>query len=148
MRKPANPIRVSHYAGMGKIIVAWARVEAHVITALESMLKIRRADALVIFWHMPHKERVARFGSLLSMDHNDKNGPIRKEFDTLVRRIEAAYAVRNTVAHGLVKFTGKGLAPDEFTPQRFESEAKKIDRLGADFREFFKTNYKAKFVYK
>ena len=169
MRRRANPIRAAHYAGMGKIIVAWARLEAHVITALGSMLKIRRADALIVFWHMSHKERIARLGSLFSMDHSDKNDPIRKEFDTLIRRIEAGYGVRNTVAHGVwskgqaaksikpfeiqargseVKFTGKGLAPDEFTPQRFENEAKKIDRLGADFRQFFRTHYNTDFVRK
>jgi hypothetical protein len=169
MPKKRNPIIAAHYVGIGKVIVAWARLEAHLITALEAVLKLRKADALVVFWHMAHKERAARLSSLFYLDHGDKNDPIRKEFETLTKRMEVAYAIRNMVAHGVwfkgsipksikpfvlqargtdVKFTGKGLNPEEFLPERLVKEAQKVDRLAADFREFFRAHYKTKFVYK
>ncbi len=139
------------------------------IRALESVLEIDRTDALVLFWHTPHRERIGRLQSLISLDHDDKQSALRVEFDTLLKRVDAAYEIRNTVGHGVwfkgsapntiksfqmrarsadVKFTGRGLPPIEFTPERLVAESRKIDRLAADFREFFKTNFGARFVYK
>jgi len=169
MPKKRNPIFAAHFTGIGRIIVAWARLELHVIRALEAILKIQRADALVVFWHMAHKERAARLSSLFYLDHDDKNDPIRREFETIIKRMETAHLVRNMIAHGVwfkgsgpksikpfvlqargsdVKFTGKGLTPEEFIPERLTKEAEKIDRLAADFREFFRVHYKARFVSK
>lgn len=159
---PKKIITARHYKGIGEVMVTWARLEAYMIEALASLMQTNLPNALVVFWHMSFKERKARLSSLVYLDHHDENSKIRKDFDTLYRRLEAAESVRNAVAHGLwfkgktpqsiapliirakggpVKITGPSLPADNYTAERLHQEAQKIDRLTEDFKQFFSAHF-------
>lgn len=118
---------------------------------------------------MSFKERKARLMNLVYLEHGDPNKNPRKEFDTIIKRLETAEEIRNICAHCVwfkgttplsimplrvkvggapIKVTGSGLPEEYFTPQRFHNEAQKIDRLSEDFKDFFASNYGATFPHK
>jgi hypothetical protein len=168
MTKPLV-ISDAHYEAIGRVVVTWARLESHMIRALEAVLQIHFADAAAVFWHMPYQERRARLINLVYLEHTDKNNLVRREFDELIKRMDRAVDVRNIAAHCVwfrgkeagalkpfvirvkgadFKYTGRGIEEIEFTAERLRKEAEKIARLAEDFKDFFAAKFKARFVHK
>lgn len=162
-------LTAKHYEAIGEVIVTWARLESHMIRVLQALLKAHFADAVAVFWHMQYRERKNRLVNLVYLNHEDKNDPIRKEFDTLMKRMDSAYDARNVAAHSVwfkgrapdaikpliiqakgadLRWTGRGLPPTEYTAVRLHKEAEKISRLAEDFKDFFSTHFNARFVHK
>jgi hypothetical protein len=90
-----------HKTAIGELVVIWAQLELHVIKGLSRQLNAGIARTAIVFWHMSHKERMTRLATLFYLDHPDKNSVIRKEFDTLLRRIALAYDIRNMLVHSI-----------------------------------------------
>jgi len=150
-------ITAAHKQGIGEVVATWALLETQIIKILQNVLDTEISKAAIIFWHMSHKERMIRLQALVYNSVPNANDPIRREFDTLYKRIDTAYQMRNAVAHSLwtkgkeaaaispfifqakgdIKFTGRGIPEVEFTPERLNKEAQKIDRLFLDIRDFF-----------
>ena len=155
-----------HYQGIGEVVVVWAKLEAHVVRALRSLTRMTFKEALIVYWQMGHRERVAVLRGLVCAKYADKNAPLRKAFDSLTTRLESAYSVRNTAAHSI---WFPGLQPDEISPFDFDAkglkvsgrdknrksfksayfhkEALGIDRLAEDFKHFFSTHFRVSFIH-
>ena len=157
-----------HYQGIGKVIVVWARVEAHIVKALRALTRMSFKEALVVYWQMGHRERVTVLRGLVYAKHPDKNDKLRKDFDVLAARLEAAYSFRNTAAHSI---WFPGLKPDEISPfdfdakgsnlkltgreskrislssEKFHKEAQVVDRLAEDLKHFFSSHFGVRFIH-
>jgi hypothetical protein len=157
-----------HYQGIGEVVVVWAKLEAHVVRVLRSLTRMTFKEALVVYWQMGHRERVAVLRGLVCAKYVDKNDPLRKAFDVLTKRLEMAYSVRNTAAHSI---WFPGFPPDEISPfdfdakslkvslkkdpnrksfksAHFHKEALVIDRLAEDFKHFFSAHFRVSFIHK
>ena len=156
-----------HYQGIGEVVVVWARLEAHVVRVLRSLTRMTFKEALIVYWQMGHRERVAVLRGLVCAKYTDKNDPLRKAFDVLTKRLELAYSVRNTAAHSIwfpgfppdeispFDFDAKGLKVSRKDPNRksfksahFHKEALVIDRLAEDFKHFFSAHFRVSFIHK
>ncbi len=160
-----------HYKAIGEVVVTWARLENHTVRALQALLTIDFNSALAVFWHMQYKERRNRLVNLVYLRYKDKNNRVRKEFDTLIKRMDFAYGIRNEMAHCVwfrgkehnsikpfivqakgadLQYTGRSrsLRSVEYTAERIHKEAEKISRLAEDFKDFFSRHLKARFVHK
>jgi len=163
---PHPYVTPKHYEGIGQVVVEWARLETAMIRVFGKLLNGNAAEAIVIFWHMAYRDRRDRLINLVLLNHEDPNTALRKEFDTLMTRMEAAYQIRNTAAHSVwtkgkgpdtisptvikakgapLKISGHNIDKEDFSARRFQKEAEKIERLGKDFREFFSANFGVEF---
>jgi hypothetical protein len=97
--KSARLITPEHLQGIGEIIVVWARLEAHMLRALRALLKIKWSNALSLFWHTDYQHRRDRIINLVYIRYRQKDAAPRREFDTIVKRLDAAHKIRNIVAH-------------------------------------------------
>jgi hypothetical protein len=166
MAKPAK-LTAKHYKGIGEVVYEWAKLEYMTVRALATLLDTGLVNSVAVFWHMSFKERKARLTNLICVVQEDENSAIRKDFDTLGKRLDTAESIRNTVAHsvwktngkkgviipivisvkgGPMKITGRNIKDDEFTSERLKGEAAKIRRLFEDFKHFFKTYYPDTFL--
>ena len=88
-----------------------------------------------------------------------------KKFVSILNRLDEAYEFRNLVAHsiwkkgkartiipivikakgGTIKISASNLKEETISASRLVDEAEKIDRLQADFGEFFRSNFGFKF---
>jgi hypothetical protein len=158
-----------HYKAIGEVVVTWARLENHTVRALQALLQTDFNSALAVFWHMQYRERRNRLANLVYLRYTDKNNRVRQEFDTLIKRMDVAYGIRNEMAHSVwfrgkelksikpfivqakgtdLQYTGRSLRSVEYTAERIHKEAEKISRLAEDFKDFFSKHLKARFVHK
>lgn len=127
---------------------------------IAAVLEISISKALIMFWHSGYNDRRDRLVNLIELTailSEEK----QKEFDCLITRLNAGYKMRNTVAHsvwgegekpnsikphtiiargGKIKLSGFNLAEELFTPERFEQESQKIQRIGQDLIQFAADN--------
>jgi hypothetical protein len=160
--KRAEIITPQHTEGIGEVMVSWAILEYQVLKAFRGLLGPGRSETMVLFWHMSFKERTARLGALVGLQHEDANDAVRREFDTLLTRMQFMEEIRNIVAHSTwakgtkpdaitpfllkaksaaIKFSGKGMKMEQFTPERLLNESKKIERLAQDVKHFFAAHF-------
>lgn len=163
----AAKLSVKHYTGIGRVAVEWAKLEYLTVRALATLLDIKLADSVAVFWHMSFKERKTRLANLICLIQENENDNFRKEFDTLNKRIDAAETIRNIVVHsvwvptdkkgvfaplimsakgGPIKVSGHNLKWDNFDSTRLKGEAEKISRLLLDFKGFFSAHYPDTFL--
>lgn len=90
-------ITEQHYAGIGRVLATWARLEQAMIVALGVLLGADKALAIVAFWHSGYGDKRDRLGALCGLTDLDKKQ--LKEFDCLITRMNAANDIRNTLAH-------------------------------------------------
>jgi len=136
------------------------------LRALAALLDKRIADIVALFWHTDFNHRRDRLLNLLILNEK-KYEEVKTELDTLIKRLNLAYEMRNIAAHCtwrkgrkpdsispvIIKFKGsypkmaeQGLPVREYTAEILISEAKKIQRLSADFCAFFMANFGAEFA--
>jgi hypothetical protein len=65
---PKSPLSATHYIAIGKVIVQWAKLEGKMILALQHLLKIKKADAMVTFWHSGYYDKRDRLNGLFQLD--------------------------------------------------------------------------------
>jgi hypothetical protein len=160
MVKPPRPtLTTKHYAAIGHVVVQWAKLENRLISILQCLLDISKADALVTFWHAGYYEKRDRLHALFLLDEPDER--LKKRFESLIGRMDTAFEFRNTIAHsvwqkkryrtiqpfqmnvrhGKIKFTGNGIKPISLSANDILGEAETIKRLFEDVCQFFLSNY-------
>jgi hypothetical protein len=161
-------ISPQHYEGIGKVIVAWARLEAHMLQSIRAILGLSATQVFVIFWQMGYRDRSQK----LRMIAKTKLSSIdKKEFEALLKEMDKAYGIRNIVAHfvwhsgsianaitpldikignGKIRTTkDRHKTPRErdFTSVRFQEEAAKISDLADRFKTFSIHHFGAEFLH-
>jgi hypothetical protein len=163
----AGPAKLStgHFTGIGRVVDAWARIEHNLIFCVQALLKSDRNVTAVALWHMGYNDRRDRITALVQLLH-EKDDKLKKELRTITDRLDRGYAIRNLAAHGVwsagttpdsicpfilkakggvLRISGYNEKEEEFTPERFEAEAKTLERLNEDLKEFFGRRFGAKF---
>jgi hypothetical protein len=164
MSEDAGHITTKHLMGIGHVVVAWAALEIALIEVLRTLLKIDDAMALLTFYHSGYNEKRTRIVTLASV--YELSEAAEKELDCLVTRMNAAYDLRNIVAHSVwaagdkpgeivphilkakskkIKLSGVNLDNEVFTPERLRGEALKIGRVVEDVQDFFRAHFGASF---
>ncbi len=147
-------IKDAHLTGFGAITLHWAVLETFMMYAIASLMKTDEGTALVAFWHTGY---IAKRDVITSfVDIKGLGEPLKQEFDSIITRMNAAYGIRNIIAHsvwgrgkqpnsitprimkarGKVKFSGVNLEEEDYTPDRLMEEGEKIRRLTRDFIMF------------
>ena len=165
----AKVLAPEHYQGIGEIVVVWAKLEAHVFKVLHTLTRVKLKEALIVYWQMGYRERLTVLHGLIIAYHPNKNDKLRQDFEALVKRMDSAYVTRNVAAHSIwfpginadqispfgfnakgstLKIEGRGGKCSSFDPQAFHKQALVIDRLAEDFKYFFSTNFKVRFLHK
>ncbi len=158
-----------HYRSIGEIVVVWAKLEAHLFQALRKMTRLTMQEALLVYWQMGYRERATVLQGLVYAKYPDKNHKQHQCFDTLVRRLETAYVMRNVAAHSIwfagltademspfdfdargakPKVSGRGPKRLSYSAEALHKEALKTDRLAEDFKDFFASHFAVKFIHK
>ena len=158
-------LSAEHYQGIGEIVVAWARIETHLVRILRSLTRVSFKEALIVYWQMQYRERLTVLERLVFQIHPDPDNKVRQEFQTLIKRLNTAYGIRNLAGHS-VWLSGK--APDSITPlaigltgeitplkqrkdftaAKLHAEALVIARLGEDIKQHFSANFRVRFIHK
>ncbi|MCP4329991.1 MAG: hypothetical protein GY791_16310 [Alphaproteobacteria bacterium] len=153
---PQHHVTEDHLKGFGSVIMYWAILETLILYALAPLLKTDEERAMVAFWHIGYNDRRDVMRTFVQLAELDEEAA--KEFECLIVRMNAAYSLRNTIAHsvwakgdepnsivpqvmkarGKIKLSGVNLKEEKFTPERLAAEASKITRLTEDFIMFAK----------
>ena len=153
-----SPIQNAHLTGFGAITMRWAVLETLMLYAIASLIKCDEERAVVAFWHTGYIIKRDVITSFVDIEGLSK--PLKQEFDSIITRMNAAYGIRNTIAHsvwskgeqpnsitprvmkarGKIKISGVNLEEEEYTPERLMEESEEIRRLTIDFIMFAKAH--------
>lgn len=122
IKKSTAPISEAHLQLIGSVVAVWSAIEMNMEITICGLYDINTDRGLVLTSNIGFQSRVSLL-RILGKRGGIKDSVLAEQFLKLLTRIEAGYAERNTVAHGVWMGT-----PDPQIARRMSIRAKG-DRL-------------------